>query len=459
MSPTLLARWSTTLERYGSQPALIHASTEEAITFSELDRRARAWGDRWSKELATLSNKAVVFAVANSSLWFEIALGLFRAGAIAVPVDSAEPLSAQRELASALRAGALWEGDRIVPLDEKNTARRFRNPGTSLIKLTSGSTGQPRPLIFTDRQLIADAEQVMSTMGISSQDLNYALIPFGHSYGLGNLSLPLVIAGIPVVCGTAALPRAIADDFVRWKPTVFAGVPALFRALASSTDLRLESLRLAISAGAPLAPEIATAFYNQFGRRIHNFYGSSETGGITFDREGLGALQGSVGTALDGVHLTFLSGQRLQVSSAAVVTLGNRSRHQGEGAWVMADRVARDAEGRLTLLGRRGSTVKIAGRRLELAEVSARLKKIPGVSEVWVGVSGSAENTLGAAVVSDLPVGDLKRDLLALLPAWKVPKKWLRLDSLPLTQRGKLDTAALRAALFPPAADGAKGVR
>ncbi|HRE83428.1 MAG TPA: class I adenylate-forming enzyme family protein [Opitutaceae bacterium] len=459
MSHTLLARWGSTLERSGSQRALIHASTQETISFSELDHRAKAWSDQWSKELATLSGKAVIFAVANSSLWFEISLSLFRAGAIAVPVDSAEPLSAQRELASALRAGALWEGDRLVLLDEKNSPRRFRHPGTSLIKLTSGSTGQPRPLIFTDQQLIADAEQVMSTMGIASQDLNYALIPFGHSYGLGNLSLPLLIAGVPVVCGTAALPRAIADDFARWKPTVFAGVPALFRALASSTDLRLDSLRLAISAGAPLSPEIATAFHHQFGRRIHSFYGSSETGGITFDRDGDGALHGTVGTALDGVRLTLLSGQRLQVSSAAVVTQGNRRRHQGEGAWVMADRVTQDVAGKLTLLGRRGSTVKIAGRRLELAEVSARLKKVPGVSEVWVGVSGTADNTLGAAVVSDRPVNELRRDLLALLPAWKVPRKWLRLENFPLTQRGKLDTATLRAALFPPATDGANSVR
>jgi len=96
-----------------------------------------------------------------------------------------------------------------------------------------------------------------------------------------------------------------------------------------------------------------------------------------------------------GVRLTGLGGGRLQVSSAAVLTHGNRRRAGKHGAWVMQDRVALNGRGGVTLLGRRGTTVKIAGRRVDLAEVSGRLLRLPGVRDAWTGVSAGTEPVLG----------------------------------------------------------------
>jgi acyl-CoA synthetase (AMP-forming)/AMP-acid ligase II len=277
-----------------------------------------------------LRRRAVVFGAPNGIRWLEIFLGLLRAGAVAVPLDSAEPPAAQRRLAESLRAGFWWDGVRLVPLPEP---RRFADPEVRLIKLTSGTTGQPRPLIFASSQLLADARQVTATMGISARDLNYALIPFGHSYGLGNLTIPLLAQGIPLVCGAAPLPHAIAADFQCWQPTVFPSVPAVWRALAASAlpAAALTSLRLGISAGAPLDPLVARDFAARFGKRLHAFYGSSETGGIAFDRSGEATLRGGVGRPLQGVAIASRRGQRIEVSSAAVFTQSNRRRVGGRG--------------------------------------------------------------------------------------------------------------------------------
>jgi acyl-coenzyme A synthetase/AMP-(fatty) acid ligase len=353
-------------------------------------------------------------------------------------------MDAQRELAQNPRAGFLWEREKLV---EMSRAKRFRDPSVGLIKLTSGSTGRPRPLVFTDAQLLADGKQVTGTMAITSHDLNYALIPFGHSYGLGNLTIPLLAHGIPVVCGSVALPHAIAADFTRWQPTVFPGVPALWRALAAS-EVALASLRLGISAGAPLSAEVARDFSTRFGQRLHSFYGSSETGGIAYDRNGNGALNGDVGNAMRGVKLVELSGARLKVSSAAVFTHGSRQRVGNRGAWILPDRASLSASGRVVLLGRRGTTVKIAGRRLNLAEVAERIRQLPGVREVWVGVSEDAEPVLGAAVATERPVAELRMTLQTQMAAWKVPKRWLMLADFPLTPRGKTDGRALRSKVF-----------
>lgn len=462
MSSALLSAWTRTLRRHGAARAVVQADNGAAVTFRELDTRADAWlrthaadwrrGDPAAKrsfaatgaprrqKIPDLKGRAVVFAAPNSIAWLEIFLGLLKAGAVVVPLDAAEPPAAQRRLATSLRAGFWWNGTKLEALAG---ARRYRDPKVCLVKLTSGTTGQPRALVFTADQLLADGRQVTATMGIRPRDLNYALIPLGHSYGLGNLTIPLLAQGVPLVCGTAPLPHASAADFARWSPTVFPGVPAMWRALAAS-DLRLPGLRLAISAGAPLPPEVARDFAARFGRRLHGFYGSSETGGITYDRTGAATLAGGVGRALRGVKLTARKGRRLQVNSPAVFSHGNRRHH----TWIMPDRATVDARGGVTLLGRCDTTVKIAGRRVSLTEVSDRLRRLPDVREVWVGVTSGPDPVLGAVVATGRTTVELRAALLADTAAWKIPKKLIVVSSWPLTARGKPDTRALQAMTF-----------
>lgn len=445
----LVQAWERTLRWRGGDRAIVQAADGVACSFRELDARAEAWRAAHVPDSRAVERRLAVFAVPNGIAWFEVFLGLLRAGAIVVPLDASEPSAAQRALAVALRAGCWWDGRRLEPLAG---ARRFRDEALAVVKLTSGTTGQPRPLFFTGEQMLADARQVTTTMGIRARDLNYALIPFGHSYGLGNLSLPLLAQGVPLVCGGSPLPQAIADEFARWRPTVFPSVPAVWRALAAADfdPKALGSLRLAISAGAPLAPEIAQAFAARFGRRIHSFYGSSETGGIAYDPTGVATLRGGVGKAMRGVRLAVQRGQRLRVSSAAVFTHGNRAREGSHGCWMPPDRVEQDTRGAVTLLGRRGATVKIAGRRVNLAEVTARLRRVAGVREVWVAAHGVPELVLGVAVATERSVAELRAELHADTAAWKIPKKWAVFSEFPLTARGKTDTRALHARVFGP---------
>ena len=444
MSRALLDAWEKTLRRRGGDRAVTQAADGEAVTFRELDARATAWLAKHAPDPRALAGRPVVFAAPNGIDWLELLLGLLRAGAVAVPLDAAEPAAAQRRSAESLRAGFWWDGARLAALPN---ARRFRDPTVCLIKLTSGTTGQPRPLVFTAEQMLADVRQVTATMGIGPRDLNYALIPLGHSYGLGNLTGPLLAQGVPLVCGSSPLPHAIAADFARWRPNVFPGVPAMWRALAAS-EVALGSLRLGISAGAPLPPEVARGFAARFGRKLHNFYGSSETGGIAYDPTGHATLAGGVGRAMREVKLTVLRGQRLRVSSPAVFTQGNRRRVGRLGAWIMGDRMTLGENGALVLLGRRGQTVKIAGRRVNLAEVAARLQRLPDVREVWVGASDGHEPVLGAAIMSGRPAAELRAALHVDTPAWKIPKKWAVMAAFPVTERGKTDTRALQKILF-----------
>mgnify|MGYP001546724937 CR=1 FL=1 len=437
MDETLLHSWNETVRADSRATALIDAATGQRWTRQEVDVSATEWVHHFG---AALAGQTVAFAAANGAEWMRVFLGLLKSDAAAVPLDPGEPIPAQRATASQIGAYAWWSAGELHPL--RPPGRRPRN-GRRLIKLTSGSTGAPRPLWFTDAQLIADGRQIITAMGLRPDDLNLGLIPWGHSYGLGNLVMPLLMQGTSILFGAAPLPHAIAKATIEFKPTVFPAVPALLQALADAAIARdeLASLRTVISAGAPLAPAVAQAFIAKFGQRIHSFYGSSETGGITYDATGDSAALGrGLGTPLPGVRLTFGRGGRFSVASAAVYTIHNRR----PGAHRMPDIGRLEVSGELILLGRAGRFLKIAGRRLNAAEVEHALRQIPGVRDAAVGPHPERADALAAVIATDISASIIRDALRERLASWKIPRKWIVLPNFPLTSRGKPDLRKVR---------------
>lgn len=436
-APTLLTCWRALVQREPAALAVIDGATGRRWTRAELIASTDAWCA--DQPLAsTLARRRVLVAEPNGAQWFHVFLGLLQLGAIPIPADSTEPAAALAEQARRLRAAALWHAGTLHPLDGST---RHRRADLCLFKLTSGSTGTPKALPFTHAQMLADGRQICASMGIRPGDLNLAVIPLGHSYGLGNLVVPLLEQGTPLVCAASPLPQALAADIAHWRPTVFPAVPTLLRALARSAlePAQFASLRLVVSAGAALPAELAADFAAKFGHCIHNFYGASETGGICYDRTGEATLSGrSVGTPLAGVRLRFTRGRRFVIASAAV---------GGTGRFSPADRGTLDARGELVLLGRTGRTVKIGGRRLDLAEVENALLALPGVRAACVVPHPQRIDALAAAVATEHSGTALRALLAARLAPWKIPARLLPLAELPGTARGKTDRRAVEVLL------------
>ena len=275
-------------------------------------------------------------------------------------------------------------------------------------------------------------------MKIRAHDINLAAIPLGHSYGLGNLVMPLILQGTAVVCAGEYLPRQLLEWLARHRITVFPAVPALFRVLAALTGkAKLSSLRTAISAGAPLTPAVAQAFHARFGLKIHNFYGSSETGGICYDRTGSASRTGrSVGKPLAGVTISVKAGH-ITVAGPAVATRTGHWRVGDVGEW--------NARGELVLLGRAGHDANIGGKKVHPLEVERVLRALPGVTDaaVWLAYR-NGRDVLAAGVETTRPRAEIERGLAAHLPAWKLPKTCVVLREFPRTARGKLDLPALQ---------------
>jgi acyl-coenzyme A synthetase/AMP-(fatty) acid ligase/acyl carrier protein len=112
----------------------------------------------------------------------------------------------------------------------------------------------------------------------------------------------------------------------------------------------------------------------------------------------------------------------------------------GSRMYRTGDRVRRRGDGRLEFLGRIDDQIKLRGHRIELGEIESRLLAVPGVDQAAAAVR---EGRLVGYFVGGADVGDLRRALAALLPAYMVPEAFVSLDALPITPNGKLDRSAL----------------
>jgi long-chain acyl-CoA synthetase len=448
MSEPLSRLWTATVERAPSAIAVIEAASGRKWTRSELAGAAAQWADSLARSgrKSEFAGRRVAMAIPNGLEWFQVFLGLMAAGAVPAPIDPSEPEEAQAAAARSIGASCIWRAGRLQPVGSgasRPPARR-RIRYECLVKLTSGSSGAPRGLPATHSQMEADGRQICESMGIGPDDANLAAIPLGYSYGLGNLVLPLILQGTRVICLSSVLPQAIASEAMRLGPTVFPAVPPILRALVGSDvpGRAFSSLRLVISAGSPLPPETGRAFAEKFGVRVHGFYGTSETGGISFDATGDATLEGrSVGKPIARVRIALGRGGRLSVASPAVL---------GKGRFSPADRAMLNDRGELVLLGRTDRVVKVAGRRVDLAEIEAALKSLPGVRNAFAHLGAGADSALCAAVATRLAPSEIRRLLRARLASWKIPSRIAALREFPATLRGKTDTRRLRQILSAP---------
>jgi len=210
----------------------------------------------------------------------------------------------------------------------------------------------------------------------------------------------------------------------------------------NDTDLDAfpKRLRVVLSAGSNLPPAVASGFASRFGLPIHNFLGSSETGGIAYDADGTAALSGcSVGRAMPGVAIFTGTGGRLGVCGPAVVSIGNRLKKDGMPAFLLGDRGHVEPDGSLVLLGRARPLAKIGGRRVDPLEVERALRGIAGVTDALVRVAQAAGcDRLFALAESASDAAALREALKPLLPEWKMPRRLVSIPAFPRDERGKL---------------------
>jgi len=324
-------------------------------------------------------------------------------------------------------------------------------PGICHLKVTSGSTGAPRHVQFRPAQLAADAAQIVETMGLRAAWPNLGVISMAHSYGFSNLVLPLLLHGVPLWLLDSPLPETLRRVLDTTQPLTLAAVPAMWQAW-DRVELEFGAVRLAISAGAPLPIALEAGVFSRTGLKIHNFYGSSECGGIAYDRSAAPRDMGSLaGTAMAGVSLSCDPATGcLRITSAAVAegyvaagSAADPATEPGDGVWLAPDLVRLDEAGALHLLGRAGDFISVAGHKVSPGVIEETLQRVPGVRCCVVfGVpSPNAIRVEDLVACVNLTEGtDLTslKSAFAALPSTYCPRHWWCCGDLRPDARGKL---------------------
>jgi long-chain acyl-CoA synthetase len=348
-----------------------------------------------------------------------------------------------------------WRGGQIVcPLETDQTAPHVAQglpQGIVHLKTTSATTGAPRMVAFTAAQLLADAENIVATMGLRPDWPNLGVISMAHSYGFSNLVLPLLLHGIPLLLAESPLPETVRNAAMRAEFITLAAVPALWRTWHGTGSIAC-NVRLAISAGASLPLALEQNVFATNGLKIHNFYGSSECGGIAYDATSVARTDAAcAGAPVRNVELTVGENNCLQVRSKAVgeTYWPEPNANLGSGIFQTAD-IAEISCGFVYLRGRAGDRINVAGRKISPETVEKVLLEHPLVRDCLVfGLpSDEAERSekIAACIVTKEKVSSetLKQFLLAKLPAWQIPREWNFVDSLETNQRGKLSRSEWR---------------
>ena len=436
MGKLVYRKWLATARSQASRTAIFQVDGR-LLTFLDLMEGVEQRLEQF-KDTAYWRHRAIAFQFENSAEWLITFLTCQALEAIALPLDPDIPRDGITRILKTLRPAALWDKESIEPLNHS-----IKRAPACLIKLTSGSSGLPKPLFFEDRHILADGKQIADTMNIGKGDTNLALIPFGHSYGLGNLIMPLIQLGVPMAICRDPFPYTIAHTIKQTGATIVPTVPAILKALAHSeiSPQELKGVRLWISAGSPLSPNDAQNFHTKFRNHIHNFYGSSETGGIAFDRTGHDTLSGrAVGTPLKDVRVSLSQSNRLRICSRSVFIRGNRLKAGNFGSHLLTDEVDLLKDNSIVIHGRRGRVVKIGGKRVNLQEIERHLINLEGVDEArvvdYVNQAGTTRLAVAIAPIQNSSLA--KEALKAHLPKWKIPDRWLTIESFPVNKRGKI---------------------
>ena len=436
-------------DRAGDE-AIVSRRDGERLSFGELAQRVGLWKGPLSRE----PEGPAALAVGNRPAFVELFFALRARSRPVVLLDEALPRSKKVETCRRLGVRLLLtsEEDGGTPLgagvgsERVSGLKEISLPGdTALVKLTSGSTGCPVGVCLDEEALAVGIDQIGAGMGLGSDDRVLLTIPLSHSYGFDNGVLSLASLGTPLVLERSFYPRPLLTALAAEGVTVFPAVPPLIRALSEIQWPRELPLREVISAGGPLPREHAARFHRASGRRVHQFYGSTETGGISFEAapDDPGAA-GTVGHPLPGVKVDLTDEGRVRVASRAVFHgYAGGSLHEDRRT-VLGDTGEILPDGRLRLTGRAKDLLNVGGRRLSAGAIEAGLRKLPGVEDVAVL---SVEDPLRGDAVRVFVVTDGRPVPAASLPRGVPARALRRVESLPYDQRGKLDRRKLLATL------------
>ncbi|WP_244181997.1 non-ribosomal peptide synthetase, partial [Streptomyces curacoi] len=466
--------------------AIAVADEHGSLTYRELEAEA----NRLAHALIARGagpESVIAVALPRSARLVTVILGVLKSGAAYLPVDpdfpgtrldhvlsDARPLLILTDAATSATLPCPETPrllvDTIPAAADTDPGRRARPDSAAYVMYTSGSSGTPKGVTITHRNVVNGVAGLVDSLGVP---------PGGRTLAGTSISFDVSVFEMFTTLSTGGTVEVVRDVLAlgereNWAGGVLSTVPSAFGELAERLAGRVTA-EAVVFAGEALSAGLADRVRQSLpGARVVNAYGQSETFyATTFtlpdDRDlpsdaavPIGLPLGNVrvyvlGPGLDPVP-TGVTGE-LYVAGACVGRgyLGRSGPTAdrfvpdpfgppGSRMYRTGDLGRRNAHGELEYTGRADAQVKVRGYRIEPAEVEAALAEHPAVGQVVVIARATgAERRLVAYVTpgGPAPAEEIRAFAESRLPAYMVPSAVVLLDRFPLTPSGKLDRRAL----------------
>lgn len=347
--------------------------------------------------------------------------------------------------------------------------------GLAQILFTSGTTGAPKGVELRQRQLLQSYWDWSGIGGLREGDRFLVIPPYSHGFGINGGILACLLRGVTNLPMAVFSPEAALETIAREKISVISGPPTLFATLMDLPEFdprAVESLRVAFVGAATVPAEIIRRMRERMGiERVCNAYGLIETCVISMTRadDPLEVVSTSTGRPLPGVEVRIVDPEgseagldtpgEIQVRGEGIMSGYWRDPEQ-TAATVDAQGWARtgdvgsvDAAGHVRIVDRLKDAYNCGGFSAYPAEIENQL--LERVELAQVAVVGVPDERLGEVGCAFVVVAEGHALEPAELIAWarekmanyKVPRRVLRVDALPLNANGKVDKGELRARL------------
>lgn len=478
---------------------LLAAADDEHVAVIDGDRRhsyaelstAAATLATSLSELRLEPGARVALLGPNSFFWIAAYLAVMSLDLVAVPLsDKATVDDARRNLdavdcraamvdrrllgryGAAVEAVPVFTDESIGTMAEpRRPASMARADADAVLMFTSGTTGVPKAVRVTHRNIAANTESIIGYLDLRSTDRVLVILPFFYCYGASLLHTHLRVGATIVLCNSFAFPEATARMLEDHRCTVFAGVPSSFQLLLRATTFAhrpLPWLRVIQQAGGKLPPVmISELLAAKPDARLFVMYGQTEaTARLSYvPPERLVDKLGSIGKGIPGVELQVLGHDFAPVpvgvpgeiyATGASISPGYYGDPEAtsskftEYGLRTGDVAIVDDDGYVFIVDRRDDFIKSWGYRISSQEVEGAALQLPElVSAAAIGVP---DDEAGEAVLlfvtvapgRDVTAATVRSACRARLPRHMVPKTVVILDSLPLNASGKVAKTSLR---------------
>jgi long-chain acyl-CoA synthetase len=389
-------------------------------------------------------------------------LGIWLAGAVAVPVHVSAVAATVERLHRRTRARFAIDGDRLDVLTGSAPPDRPLLRAAALVIFTSGSTGEPKGVVIGHQEFADKLAVLDRLLGLRADDVVLLPLQLAFIFGLWVSLLALMKSARLVLVPKFtrdAIDHGLADA------TVFAGVPSMFRTLLTDRAPSAPRLRLILTGGEVLGVKLADALRRLSGAAIHDLYGLTETGSCDFclapadQPHGFGTIGTPTERVLfrivqDGAPVAAGATGELQIRTpfGMLGYLDDPQLTEGSfehGYFKTGDLARLTPAGKVQLVGRSNDIVSRGGHKIAPLEIDNLLTGHPDIAAALC--AGVPDDRLGevlhAVVVlragAALDRTALRAWLLARTERHKVPEVFHVRDALPVGATGKADRRAV----------------